>query len=83
MFGLAARESFPVTVKGFEAIEDFAARLTLIDHAAEIEAMVDAVERPRRRAGTATDRHASGADHRQRGLGRARVGRHHPDQPGA
>ncbi|MBK3426787.1 host specificity factor TipJ family phage tail protein, partial [Methylobacterium ajmalii] len=42
MFGPAARESFPVTVKGFEAMEDFAARLTLIDHAAEIEALVDA-----------------------------------------
>ncbi|QRE76173.1 TipJ family phage tail tip protein [Methylobacterium aquaticum] len=42
MFGPALRESFPVTVKGFEAMEDFAARLTLIDHAAEIEALVDA-----------------------------------------
>ncbi len=37
MFGPALRESFPVTVKGFEAMEEFAARLTLIDHAAEIE----------------------------------------------
>ncbi len=42
MFGPAARETFPVTVKGMEAMEDFAARLTLIDHAAEIEALVDA-----------------------------------------
>ncbi|AWN55069.1 phage tail protein [Methylobacterium sp. 17Sr1-1] len=41
-FGPSSRESFAVTVKGFEAMEDFAARLTLIDHAPEIEALVDA-----------------------------------------
>ena len=42
MFGPVVRESFPVTVKGIEAMQDFAARLTLIDHAPEIEALVDA-----------------------------------------
>jgi hypothetical protein len=41
-FGPAARESFAVTVKGIEAMTDLTARLTLIDHAPEIEALVDA-----------------------------------------
>lgn len=41
-FGPSSRESFAVTVKGIEAMEEFAARLTLIDHAPEIEALVDA-----------------------------------------
>ncbi|PZP65888.1 TipJ family phage tail tip protein [Methylorubrum populi] len=41
-FGRASRESFPCTVKGVEAMENFTARLTLIDHAPQIEALVDA-----------------------------------------
>jgi len=41
-FGVATRESLACTVKGVEAMENFTARLTLIDHAPEIEALVDA-----------------------------------------
>lgn len=41
-FGEASRESIACTVKGVEAMENFTARLTLIDHAPEIEDLVDA-----------------------------------------
>ncbi|ACL61423.1 conserved hypothetical protein [Methylobacterium nodulans ORS 2060] len=41
-FGPSSRESFACTVKGIEAMQDLSARLTLIDHAPEIEALVDA-----------------------------------------
>lgn len=41
-FGVSARDSFACTVKGVEAMENFTARLTLVDHAPEIEALVDA-----------------------------------------
>jgi hypothetical protein len=42
LFGVSSRESIACTVKGVEAMENFTARLTLIDHAPEIEALVDA-----------------------------------------
>lgn len=41
-FGPGSEESFACTVKGVEAMENFTARLTLIDHAPEIERLVDA-----------------------------------------
>lgn len=41
-FGPSSRESFACTVKGVEAMENFTARLTLIDHAPQIERLVDA-----------------------------------------
>lgn len=41
-FGPSSRESLSCTVKGVEAMENFTARLTLIDHAPQIEALVDA-----------------------------------------
>lgn len=46
LFGPAARESIACTVKGVEALENLCARLTLIDHAPEIEALVDAEAPP-------------------------------------
>lgn len=42
LFGLASRETIACTVKGIEQMADFAARLTLIPHAPEIEDLVDA-----------------------------------------
>ncbi|KQO76417.1 hypothetical protein [Methylobacterium sp. Leaf88] len=41
-FGPGSEESFACTVKGVEAMENFTARLTLVDHAPEIEQRVDA-----------------------------------------
>lgn len=41
-FGPALLESFACTVKGVEAMENFTARLTLVDHAPQIEQLVDA-----------------------------------------
>lgn len=41
-FGPASLESFACTVKGGEAMEKFTARLTLVDHAPQIEQLVDA-----------------------------------------
>ncbi|GJD73337.1 TipJ family phage tail tip protein [Methylobacterium goesingense] len=45
-FGPASLESFACTVKGVEAMENFTARLTLVDHAPQIEQMVDAEAPP-------------------------------------
>nr|WP_274382822.1 host specificity factor TipJ family phage tail protein [Methylorubrum extorquens] len=42
LFGPATRESFACTVKGIEAMENLTARITLVDHAPEIEALIDA-----------------------------------------
>ncbi|TXN64987.1 host specificity factor TipJ family phage tail protein [Methylobacterium sp. WL6] len=42
LFGVATRESFACTIKAVEGLENLCARLTLIDHAPEIEALVDA-----------------------------------------
>ena len=42
MFGEANRESFACTIKGIEPLENLCGRLTLIPHAPEIEALVDA-----------------------------------------
>jgi hypothetical protein len=42
MFGPSSRESFACTLKSAEAMENFNARLTFVDHAPEIEALVDA-----------------------------------------
>lgn len=41
-FGPGSKESFACTVKGVEAMESFTARLTLVDHAPQIEQLVDA-----------------------------------------
>lgn len=42
MFGLASSETLACTVKSIEAMSDFTARLTLVDHAPQIESMTDA-----------------------------------------
>ena len=42
LFGLSSQESFACTVKGVEAMANFTARLTLIDHASQIEELTDA-----------------------------------------
>lgn len=42
LFGPSTRESFACTVKGIEAMENLTARITLVDHAPEIEALIDA-----------------------------------------
>lgn len=42
LFGIATRESMACTVKAVEAMEKFQARVTLIAHAPEIEALIDA-----------------------------------------
>ncbi|WP_430914064.1 host specificity factor TipJ family phage tail protein [Methylobacterium sp. sgz302541] len=41
-FGAATQESFACIIKGVEGMENLTARLTLVDHAPEIEALVDA-----------------------------------------
>lgn len=46
MFGLSSQESFACTVKGVEGMENFTARLTLIDHAPQIEELTDAEAPP-------------------------------------
>ncbi|MHC2021327.1 host specificity factor TipJ family phage tail protein, partial [Methylobacterium sp. CM6247] len=40
MFGEATRETLACTVKGVEAMENFTARLSLVDHAPQIETLV-------------------------------------------
>ena len=42
MFGESSRETLSCTVKGVEAMENFTARLSLVDHAPQIEALVAA-----------------------------------------